>query len=197
MVCELFFKNHEPWLTLTAEDSKNLERENSELRKALEKSDYDKKENFKLACHGANILADITEKMHVYKQQHEADTLAWHRNYRQQLTEEREENLKLRNQINDMIASAARANGHLRDMRRYLTDHDELNELRIQNVALRQGRRFWKRMAMPLIPDDDSEWSDDDDLIDPEEKKRLAALEAEKKLKEKEDAEGGGESASA
>ena len=23
-------------------------------------------------------------------------------------------------------------------------------------------------MALPLIPDDDSEWSDDDDLIDPE-----------------------------
>jgi hypothetical protein len=163
--------------------SQNLERENSELRAALEKSEYDKKENFKLACHGANILADITEKMHAFKEQHEADTLAWHKNYRKQLAEEREENLRLRNQINDMIAAAARANGHLRDMRRYLADHDELHELRVQNVKYRQERRMWKRMALPMIPDDDSEWSDDDDLIDPEEKKRLAAL-AEKKAKE-------------
>jgi len=79
-----------------------------------------------------------------------------------------------------MKAAAARANGHLRDMRRYLDDHDETNELRIQNIALRQEKRFWKRIAMPLIPDDDSEWSDDDDLIDPEEKKRLAEVEAQK-----------------
>lgn len=173
-------------------DSKNLEKENSELRKALELSDYDKKENFKLAVHGANILADITEKMHRYKEQHEVDTLAWHTNYRQQLEHEREENLKLRCQIEDMKASASRANGHLRDMRRYLTDHDELNVLRIQNTQYRQERRFWKRKALPLIPDDDSEWSDDDDLIDPEEKKRLAAARAEKNRKDK-DAEGGGE----
>ncbi|KAH7419864.1 hypothetical protein BKA64DRAFT_651827 [Cadophora sp. MPI-SDFR-AT-0126] len=174
------------------EDSKNLEKENSELRKALELSDYDKRENFKLAVHGANILADITEKMHRYKEQHEIDTLAWHTNYRQQLEHEREENLKLRCQVDDMKAAACRANCHLRDMRRYLTDHDELNELRIQNTQYRQERRFWKRKALPLIPDDDSEWSDDDDLVDPEEKKRLAAALAEKNRKDK-DAEGGGE----
>lgn len=120
--------------------------------------------------------------------------MAWHKNYRKQLAEEREENLRLRNQINDMIASAARANGHLRDMRHYLTDHDELHELRVQNVKFRQERRMWKRMALPLIPDDDSEWSNDDDLIDPEEKKRLAAL-AEKKKDE--EAEGGGEGSAA
>ncbi len=162
------------------------------MRKALDKAEYDKKENFKLACHGANILADITEKMHAFKEQHEADTLAWHRNYRKQLADEREENLQLRNQINDMMAAAARANGHLRDMRKWLTNHDELNELKIQNTQLRQERRFWKRLALPLIPDNDPEWSDDDDLIDPEEKKRQDAIEAEKKRKENEDAEGGG-----
>ncbi|KAK0108395.1 hypothetical protein ONS95_003205 [Cadophora gregata] len=140
------------------EDSKNLEKENSDLRKALELSDFDKKENFKLAVHGASILADITEKMHRYKEQHEIDTLAWHTNYRQQLEHEREENLKLRCQIDDMKAAACRANGHLRDMRHYLTDHDELNELRVQNTQYRQERRFWKRKALPMIPDDDPEY---------------------------------------
>ena len=49
----------EALLITASDDSKNLEKENSELRKALELSDYDKKENFKLAVHGANILADI------------------------------------------------------------------------------------------------------------------------------------------
>jgi hypothetical protein len=75
-------------------------------------------------------------------------------------------------------------------MRRYVADHDELNEMRIQNVSLRQERRFWKRLALPLIPDDDPEWSDDDDLIDSEEKKRLAAFAAEKTRKEREDGQG-------
>ena len=178
-------------LIIMAEDSKNLEKENSELRKALEKSEYNKKENWKLACHGANILADLHEKIHRFKEQHESDTLAWHKNYRKQLTDEREENLNLRNQINDMKAAAARANGHLRDMRRYLDDHDEMNELRIQNIALRQEKRFWKRIAMPLIPDDDSVWSDDDDLIDPEEKKRLAEVEAQKAEAERKKREDG------
>ena len=144
-----------------------------------------------MACHGANILADILEKMHKFKAQHEADTLAWHRNYRKQLTDEREENLALRNQISDMKAAAARANEHLRQMRRYLTDNDELHQLRVENISLRQQRRLWKRKALPLIPDDDPEWSDDDDIIDPEEKKRLAAEKAEKERKDKEGEEGG------
>jgi hypothetical protein len=150
------------------EDSKNLEKENSELRQALEKAEYDKKENWKLACHGANILADITEKMHRFKEQNESDILAWHKNYRKQLADEREENLNLRNQINDMKAAACRANEHLRQMRRFITDNDEWHELRVQNIALRQEKRFWKRLALPLLADDDSEFSDDDDLIDPE-----------------------------
>lgn len=112
--------------------------------------------------------------MHKYKEQHEKDTLAWHKNYRKQLADEREENLNLRNQINDMKAAACRANGHLRDMRKHINDHDELQELRTQNHQYRMERRYWKRMALPLIADDDSEWSGDDDLIDPEEKKREA-----------------------
>ncbi|KAF8858868.1 hypothetical protein BDZ45DRAFT_704511 [Acephala macrosclerotiorum] len=173
------------------EDSKNIEKEISQLRKRLEKSEYDAKENFNLAIHGANILADITEKMHRFKEQHESDTLAWHKNYRKQLADEREENLNLRNQINDMRAAAARANDYLRQMRRFVTDNDRYHELEIQNHQYRTERRMWKRMALPLIPDDDSEWSDDDDLIDPEEKKRLAAIKAEKERKNLEDADGG------
>lgn len=154
---------------------------------------YEKKENWKLAVHGANIMSDILDKMHKFKAQHEEDTLAWHRNYRKQLSDEREESMALRNQINDMKAAACRANEHLRQMRHYLTDHDELNELRIQNIALRQDRRIWKRMALPLIPDDDSEWSDDDDIIDPEEKKRLADEKENKERKDKEGGEEGGD----
>ncbi|TVY57705.1 hypothetical protein LCER1_G001275, partial [Lachnellula cervina] len=163
------------------DESQNLDRELSELRKALEDSEYDKRENFKLAVHGAEILSDIAEKVHKFKACHEADTLAWHKNYRKQLADEREENLRLRNEMNDLKAAASRANEHLRDMRRYVTDNDERHDLRVENHRLRTEKRFWKRLALPLIPDDDSEWSDDDDLIDPEEKKRL-----EDALKEKE-----------
>ena len=141
-----------------------------------------------MACHGANILADITEKMHTFREKTDADVLTWHKNYRKQLEIERSENLDLRNEINEMRAGVVRANDSLREMRRYITDHPEWHELRVQNVALRQEKRFWKRLALPLLADDDSEFSDDDDLIDLEEKKRLAALEKEKKLKE---AEGG------
>ena len=173
------------------EDGQNLEKENSELRAALEKSDYDKKENIKLAAYGANILADICEKMHKYKEKHETDTLAWHLSYRNQLDEERAENDRLRFQIDDMRAAACRANGHLRDMRRYATDHPLLHELTVQNVALRQEKRFWKRLALPLLADDDSEFSDDDDLMDPEEKKRQAAIQVEKERKDREDGEVG------
>jgi hypothetical protein len=179
-------------LTLAADDTKNLEKECLELRKKLEKSEYNKDENWKLVIHGCNILADILEKMHKFKEQHEIDTLAWHKNYRKQLADEREENLALRNQINDMRASACRANEWLRKLRRAIDDNNEMEELTIQNIALRQEKRFWKRMALPLLADDDSEFSDDDDLIDPEEKKRLAAEKAEKESREKEgEGEGG------
>ena len=90
-----------------------------------------------------------------------------------------------------MKAAAFRANDHLREMRKFVTDNDEIHQLRVENISLRQQRRLWKRKALPLIPDDDSEWSDDDDIIDPEEKKRKAAEEAEKERKDKEGADGG------
>jgi hypothetical protein len=172
-----------------------LEKEISDLRKKLDKSEYDRIENWKLVVHGCNILSDILEKMHKFKEQHEKDTLAWHKNYRQQLAAEREENLNLRNQIIDMKAAACRANEHMRGLRRYLTDHDERNELRIQNIALRQEKRSWKRMALKHLRDSDSEFSDDDDLIDPEEKKRLAAEAIEKEAAQ-ENKDGNAENAS-
>src|ERR1700760_4522087 len=123
-------------LTLVTEDTLNLEKECAELRKKLDKSEHDKDENWKLAIHGCNILSDILEKVHKFKEQHEIDTLTWHKNYRKQLADEREENLALRNQINDMRAAASRANEWLRKLRRALTDNDELNELRIQVIHL-------------------------------------------------------------
>ncbi|CCU76317.1 hypothetical protein BGHDH14_bgh01341 [Blumeria hordei DH14] len=138
------------------EESKNIEKENLELRSALETSENDRKENWKLAVQGANILTDITEKMHRFKEQHEVDTIIWHRSYRKQLAAEREENLNLRCQINDMKSAACRANETLPES---------------TNISLRPRKRYWKRLALPLISDDDPEWSDDDDLIDPEERK--------------------------
>ncbi|TQS36081.1 hypothetical protein Golomagni_03478 [Golovinomyces magnicellulatus] len=169
------------------EESNNIEKELSELRRVLEETELERKENWKLAVYGANILADLTEKLHQFKELHEIDTLTWHKNYRTQLAAERDENLKLRCQVNDMKAAACQASKSLRDMRRFITDNNEWHELRIQNNALRKEKRYWKRLALPLIPDDDSEWSDDDDLIDYEEKKRLASLELEKGNSEKSD----------
>ncbi|KAI1005196.1 hypothetical protein K3495_g3025 [Podosphaera aphanis] len=166
------------------EHSKNTEKENFELRRALAIAEADKKENWNLAVRSANVLADITEKMHRFKEQHELETLTWHRNYRKQLAAEREENLNLRCQISEMKAAAGRANEHLRDINRYIAENDEWNELRIQNNALRLEKRYWKRLALPLIPDDDSEWSDDSDLIDPKEKMRLDNIEFEKRRAE-------------
>ncbi|POS85378.1 hypothetical protein EPUL_001553 [Erysiphe pulchra] len=157
-------------------ESSNIEKENSELRRALEETGFEKEQNWKLAVHAANILTDLMERLHKFKELHEIDTLVWHKNYRKQLATEREENLRLRCQIDDMKSAASKANQSLREMRRYITDKSEWHELKVQNCALRQEKRYWKRLALPLVPDDDSEWSDDDDLIDPEEKKRLLAL---------------------
>jgi Zn-dependent oligopeptidase len=105
---------------VNTEGSKNLEKELSELRAKFSKAEYDRDENWKLVMHGCNILADLKDKVHAFKEQTESDCLAWHKSYRNQLAIEREENMNLRNQIFDMQAAAGRANGHLRDLRRYL-----------------------------------------------------------------------------
>ncbi|RKF55313.1 hypothetical protein OnM2_090029 [Erysiphe neolycopersici] len=158
------------------QESCNIEKENSELRQALEKTEFEKEQNWKLAVYAAKILTDLTERLHKFKELHEIDTLVWHKNYRKQLAAEREENLRLRCQVDDMKSAAGKANQSLREMRRYITDKNEWHELKVQNCALRQEKRYWKRLALPLVPDDDSEWSGDDDLIDPEEKKRILTL---------------------
>lgn len=98
---------------------------------------------------------------------------AWHRSYRNQLAEEREENLALRGRIADMMGAAARANEWLRKAIRAYEDDPHHEKLKVRVIDYKQRARCYKRMAMPLYPDDDSEWSDDDDIIDPVYKKQL------------------------
>lgn len=119
----------------------------------------------------------MLKQFHDYKQKHVADVAAWHRSYRAQLAEERAENTRLREQIWEMQAHAGTANASLRQFRaRY--DEDAVRwERRVDMKAVRQELRFWKRMAMPDLPDDDPYWSDDDDLVDSMEKLRLQELE--------------------
>ena len=173
--------------------SKNLELENSRLRKELEEATFEKNENFKLCYDYAKVMADMLEKLHAFKLKTTADMSAWHRSYRNQLADEREENLNLRLRLADMQASAARGAESLRKFRRGWEEDPKNHALKIENIALRQEKRAWKRMALRHLDPDDSEFSDDDDQIDPEEKKRLAHLEIDKmekrKAKAAEDAE--------
>jgi hypothetical protein len=106
-----------------------------------------------------------------------ADVSAWHRSYRAQLDEARRENSRLREQIWEMHAHAGRANESLREFRRRYDEDEARWNRRVDDKAVRQELRFWKRMAMPDLEDDDPYWSDDDDIIDPAEKRRLRELE--------------------
>lgn len=168
---------------MAADDTKNTEKELSDTRKALEKADYNAAENWKLVLYACNILKDLLEKVHAFKENEERDVLTWHKNYRKQLTVERETNLELTNQINDMRAAAGRANEYLRLARRAMDDEPNAEERRIQMYALRLERRMWKRMALPLLPDDDAEWSGDDDLNDPGLRTRLSEIREEYRQK--------------
>ena len=138
-------------------------------------------------------MGDMLDKLHSFKLKTTADMSAWHRSYRNQLADEREENLNLRLRLADMQASAARGAEALRQFRRGWEEDPKHNDLKIENIALRQEKRAWKRMALRYLDPNDSEFSDDDDQIDPEEKKRLARLEIDKmekrKAKAAEDAE--------
>ncbi|APA07497.1 hypothetical protein SS1G_01017 [Sclerotinia sclerotiorum 1980 UF-70] len=142
--------------------SENLEAENSQLRRAIEQSKADSEENWKLVLHAAGILEDIKEKAHNYKFQHEKDTLAWHKSYRDQLAQERKENLELRCHIADMQAHAAKANDYINQLRRYASEHKIITELTTQVHQYKSERRFWKRMACVGLREDPSEWSDDE-----------------------------------
>lgn len=118
----------------------------------------------------------MLKQFHEYKVKHVADVAAWHRSYRAQLAEARAENCRLREQIWDMQAHAGHANEALRKFRSSYDDDEARWEMRVANKALRQEVRFWKRMAMPELADDDPMWSDDDDLIDEVEKRRLKRI---------------------
>lgn len=118
----------------------------------------------------------MLKQFHEYKAKHVADVASWHRSYRAQLAEARAENLRLREQIWEMQAHAGRANDLLRRFRACYDEDEARWERRVDDRARRQELRFWKRMAMPSLPDDDPYWSDDDDLIDTAEKRRLTEM---------------------
>jgi hypothetical protein len=172
-------------LTFFLESSRNLEAENSRLRRELEEATFEKKENLKLCYDYAKVMADMLQKLHEFKLKTTTDMATWHRSYRNQLADEREENLNLRLRIADMQAAAARGAESLRKFRRGWEEDPRHSALKVENVQLRQEKRAWKRIALRHLDPDDSEFSDDDDMIDPEEKKRLARVDIEKMEKRK------------
>ncbi|RYP68741.1 hypothetical protein DL771_006471 [Monosporascus sp. 5C6A] len=163
----------------------NLEALLSILTEALDRAKLSRDANFSLLTSYARVLSQLLAQFHAYKQRHVADVSAWHRSYRAQLAEARAENARLREQIWDMQEHAGRANALLREFRnrhssssrRDGDDGDRQRRREVEERARRQELRFWRRMAMPEIPDDDPCWSDDDDLVDPAEKERLRELE--------------------
>lgn len=119
----------------------------------------------------------MLKQFHDYKAKHVADIAAWHRSYRVQLDEARQENSRLREQIWEMQTHASRANENLRQFRRKYDEDEKRWSRRVEGKSARQELRFWKRMAMPELEDDDPYWSGDDDVVDEAEKERLRELE--------------------
>ncbi|KAG6012864.1 hypothetical protein E4U43_007611 [Claviceps pusilla] len=158
-------------------ENQNLDTLVSVLSEALEKANFSRDANAALLSRYANALALMLKQFHEYKAKHVADVAAWHRSYRSQLDEARQENSRLREQIWEMRTHAGRANESLRQFRRKYYEDERRWDQRVENTALRQELRFWKRMAMPELEDDDPYWSGDDDLIDSAEKERLRELE--------------------
>ena len=156
---------------------KNLDAIVSILTEALEKAKYSRDANAALLNDYARAMGNMVRQLHDYKANQVVEIARWHRSYRDQLAEEREENARLREQIWEMNRRAARANEMLREFRNHYEESEERWARRVDHTATRQEIRFWKRMAMPEIPDDDPYWSDDDDLIDIKEKMRLRELE--------------------
>lgn len=154
----------------------NLDHLISLLSEALEKAKYSRDANAALLAQYAGVVSTMLKQFHEYKAKHVADVAAWHRSYRAQLAEARLENSRLREQIWDMQAHAGHANEALRKFRSTYDDDAARWEQRVENKALRQEVRFWKRMALPELAEDDAVWSDDDDLIDEAEKKRLKQI---------------------
>jgi hypothetical protein len=154
----------------------NLDTLISILSEALEKAKFSRDANAALLTQYATVLSTMLKQFHDYKAKHVADVAAWHRSYRAQLAEARAENSRLREQIWEMQARAGRANEVLRRFRARYDDDAARWERRVEAKAVRQELRFWKRMAMPHLPEDDPYWSDDDDLVDVAEKRRLEEM---------------------
>ncbi|KAH6690311.1 hypothetical protein F5X68DRAFT_68904 [Plectosphaerella plurivora] len=151
----------------------NLDQLISLLSESLEKAKYSRDANAALLAQYATALASMLKQFHEYKVKHVSDVASWHRSYRSQLDEARQENSRLREQIWEMQDKAGNANELLREFRRKYDEDKERWDRRVDARAARQELRFWKRLAMPELPDDDPYWSDDDDLIDPAEVVRL------------------------
>ena len=154
----------------------NLDTLISILSEALEKAKFSRDANAALLTQYATILATMLKQFHDYKAKHVADVAAWHRSYRSQLAEARAENARLREQVWEMQARAGHANEALRRFRGKYDEDGARWERRVEARAVRQELRFWKRMAMPHLAEDDPYWSDDDDLVDVAEKRRLEEM---------------------
>jgi len=154
----------------------------SMLSEALEKARYSREANAALLSQYATVLASMLKQFHEYKQKHVQDVSTWHRSYRSQLAEARAENSRLREQIWEMQDHAGLANAALRTFRAKYDADEARWERRVDAKAVRQELRFWKRMAMPEMADDDPYWSDDDDLVDVAETLRLREAAAQEQL---------------
>lgn len=187
-------------IDVNAGQTENLDALISLLSESLEKAKHSRDANATLLGQYAHVLAALLKQFHEYKARHVADVTAWHRSYRAQLDDERRENAKLREQIWEMQAHASHANESLRKFRRKYDEDEKRWDGRVESVAARQELRFWKRMAMPELEDDDTYWSGDDDIIDPAEKERLQELEQRAQHEQMmadsqaEDSDGGGQS---
>lgn len=142
-------------LTRTPAQDQNLDQLISLLSESLEKAKYSRDANAQLLTQYATALASMLKQFHEYKAKHVGDVASWHRSYRSQLDEARQENSRLREQIWDMQDRAGKANELLRDFRRKYDEDKERWDQRVDARAARQELRFWKRLAMPELPDDD------------------------------------------
>ncbi|KAI0406571.1 hypothetical protein F4802DRAFT_558324 [Xylaria palmicola] len=158
----------------------NLEAMLSILTESLDRAKQSRDANFTLLATYAKVFEGIINQFHVYKQKHIADVAAWHRSYRAQLAEARAENCRLREEIWEVQEHASRANNHLREFRKKFDESEARWDRRVREKATKQELRFWKRMAMPEVDENEEGfWSDDDDLVDPVEKERLKKVERE------------------
>ncbi|KAH6641731.1 hypothetical protein F5144DRAFT_564705 [Chaetomium tenue] len=160
----------------------NLDTLISILSEALEKAKFSRDANAALLTQYASVISTMLKQFHDYKAKHVGDVSAWHRSYRGQLAEARAENCRLREQIWEMQARAGHANEALRGFRGRYDEDAARWERRVDAKAVRQELRFWKRMAMPHLPEDDPYWSDDDDLVDAVEKRRDLAEKRQQEL---------------